>query len=194
MSEKIDRRKLLAGAGLGGALLLLQTGGCSSNGSGAAAKGKPKYVMVFDQNKCVGCGDCKDACTKVNELPKGQSRLALQFTCGTDGTAQCPKEDAPRGYAYDRRYVRVSCQQCQDAPCVKVCPTGAAHRDPETGIVTMNPDKCIGCKYDALIFGDASDEKSYVSRLLKVKDSVRIKPELGTDPVLRYIPIVKLGV
>ena len=147
MSEKIDRRKLLAGAGLGGALLLLQTGGCSSNGSGAVAKGKPKYVMVFDQNKCVGCGDCKDACTKVNELPKGQSRLALQFTCGTDGTAQCPKEDAPRGYAYDRRYVRVSCQQCQDAPCVKVCPTGAAHRDPETGIVTMNPDKCIGCKY-----------------------------------------------
>ena len=238
MSEKIDRRKLLAGAGLGGALLLLQTGGCSSNGSGAAAKGKPKYVMVFDQNKCVGCGDCTDACTKVHELPKGQSRLALQFTCGTDGTAQCPKEDAPRGYAYDRRYVRVSCQQCQDAPCVKVCPTGAAHRDPETGIVTMNPDKCIGCKYcivacpynvrfinektkaadncnfcldsrlkknqtpgcvesckyDALIFGDASDEKSYVSRLLKVKDSVRIKPELGTDPVLRYIPIVKLGV
>ena len=121
---------------------------------------------------------------------------------------------------------------------MKVCPTGAAHRDPETGIVTMNPDKCIGCKYcivacpynvrfinektkaadncnfcldsrlkknqtlgcvesckyDALIFGDASDEKSYVSRLLKVKDSVRIKPELGTDPVLRYIPIVKLGV
>ena len=65
MSEKIDRRKLLAGAGLGGALLLLQTGGCSSNGSGAAAKGKPKYVMVFDQNKCVGCGDCKDACTKA---------------------------------------------------------------------------------------------------------------------------------
>ena len=54
---------------------------------------------------------------------------------------------------------------------------------------------CVeSCKYDALIFGDASDEKSYVSRLLKVKDSVRIKPELGTDPVLRYIPIVKLGV
>ena len=156
MSEKIDRRKLLAGAGLGGALLLLQTGGCSSNGSGAAAKGKPKYVMVFDQNKCVGCGDCKDACTKVNELPKGQSRLALQFTCGTDGTAQCPKEDAPRGYAYDRRYVRVSCQQCQDAPCVKVCPTGAAHRDPETGIVTMNPDKCIGCALCATMCPDVA--------------------------------------
>ena len=54
---------------------------------------------------------------------------------------------------------------------------------------------CVeSCKYNALIFGDASDEKSYVSRLLKVKDSVRIKPELGPDPVLRYIPIVKLGV
>ena len=30
--------------------------------------------------------------------------------------------------------------------------------------------------------------------MLMVKDSVRIKPELGNDPVLRYIPIVKLGV
>lgn len=235
VSNKIDRRTLLTGAGLS-AVALLQSGCSSQKGQ---APGTPRYVMVFDQNKCVGCGDCKTACTETNHLPKGQSRLLMQLTCGMDGKAICPKKEDEKGYASDRRYVRVSCQQCDNAPCVKVCPTGAAHRDPKTGIVTMDADKCVGCKYcivacpynvrfinketkaadhcnlcldsrlkkgnmtpgcvesckyDALIFGDLSDEKSYVSRLLKVKDSVRIRPELGTEPRLRYIPIVNKGV
>ena len=47
----------------------------------------------------------------------------------------------------EKRYVRVSCQQCEDAPCVNVCPTKACHRDEKTGIVTMNADDCIACKY-----------------------------------------------
>ncbi|MFR6359850.1 MAG: hypothetical protein ACLUNV_09695 [Sutterella wadsworthensis] len=50
------------------------------------------------------------------------------------------------------------------------------------------------CKYDALVFGDLNDPNSYINKLLAVKDSVRIRPELGTEPSLRYIPIVKQGV
>lgn len=42
--------------------------------------------------------------------------------------------------------------------------------------------------------GDINDPYSYISRLLKVKDTVRIRPELGTEPSLRYIPVVKKGV
>lgn len=227
MSEKIDRRKFLAGAGAS-SLMMLPLTGCSSDSQ--ASGRRPHYAMVFDQNKCVGCRDCRDACNKANELPEGRSRLLMELQGSTI--------EGDRGYAEDRRYIRVSCQQCADAPCVTVCPTGAAHRDPETGIVTMNPDRCVGCKYcivacpynvrfineetkvadncdfclhsrlakgetpacveackyDALIFGDVNDPRSYISRLLAVKDSVRIRPELGTDPSLRYIPIVKKGV
>ena len=227
VSEKIDRRKFLAGAGAG-SLVLVSLGGCGS--SQVRQPGTPHYGMVFDQNKCVGCRDCRIACNETNKLPKGVTRLLLEL--------QDDKIEGKRGYAADRRYVRVSCQQCSDAPCVTVCPTGAAHRDPKTGIVTMYADKCVGCKYcivacpynarfineetkvadncdfclhtrlekneqpacvesckyDALIFGDINDPKSYVSKLLAVKDSVRIRPELGTEPQLRYIPIVKQGV
>ena len=227
VSEKIDRRKFLAGAGAG-SLVLVSLGGCGS--SQVRQPGTPHYGMVFDQNKCVGCRDCRIACNETNKLPKGVTRLLLEL--------QDDKIEGKRGYAADRRYVRVSCQQCSDAPCVTVCPTGAAHRDPKTGIVTMYADKCVGCKYcivacpynarfineetkvadncdfclhtrlekneqpacvesckyDALIFGDINDPKSYVSKLLAVKDSVRIRPELGTEPQLRYIPIVKKGV
>lgn len=221
MSNKIDRRKFLTGAGVG-SLAVLSLGGCST-GDKKDDKSRPHYVMVFDQNKCIGCGLCKRSCSETNNVPAGQLRMTLERQSAT------PDE---------RKYVRVSCQQCEDAPCVKVCPTGAAHRDPATGIVTMDNDKCVGCKYciaacpynvrfinketkvaencdfclhsrlakgedpacvsacrhGALIFGDANDPQSYVNKLLAVKDSVRIKPHLGTEPSLRYIPVVKQGV
>jgi molybdopterin-containing oxidoreductase family iron-sulfur binding subunit len=38
------------------------------------------------------------------------------------------------------------CMQCEDAPCVKVCPTQASHYD-SNGLVQVNYDRCIGCKY-----------------------------------------------
>lgn len=224
VSNMIDRRKFLTGAGVG-SLAVLSLTGCGKDGMIKDAKASPHYVMVFDQNKCIGCGLCKRSCSETNKVPAGQLRMTLE-------------RQSPLGVPGERKYVRVSCQQCQDAPCVTVCPTGAAHRDPATGIVTMDNDKCVGCKYciaacpynvrfinketkfaencdfclhsrlqkgedpacvtacrhGALEFGDANDPNSFVNKLLKVKDSVRIRPQLGTEPSLHYIPIIKQGV
>lgn len=91
--------------------------------------------------------------------------------------------------------------------CIVACPYNVRFINEETKVAD-NCDFCLhtrlekneqpacveSCKYDALIFGDINDPKSYVSKLLAVKDSVRIRPELGTEPQLRYIPIVKKGV
>lgn len=186
---------------------------------------KTHFGMIFDQNKCVGCTDCEKACKKVNLVPKDQMRLYVEDKTDPNNKAE-------------KRYVRVSCQQCVDAPCVKVCPTKACHKDALTGITTTNMDDCIACKYcivacpydvrfinketksaescnfcldtnlknglepacveackyDALVFDDLNDEEAHISKLLKVKDSVRMRPECGTNPSLRYIPVVKLGV
>ncbi|MGB9623079.1 MAG: 4Fe-4S dicluster domain-containing protein, partial [Candidatus Bathyarchaeia archaeon] len=40
----------------------------------------------------------------------------------------------------------LQCQHCEDAPCVHVCPTGASYVDKD-GLVKINPNLCIGCKY-----------------------------------------------
>ena len=88
VSEKIDRRKFLAGAGAG-SLVLVSLGGCGS--SQVRQPGTPHYGMVFDQNKCVGCRDCRIACNETNKLPKGVTRLLLEL--------QDDKIEGKRGYS-----------------------------------------------------------------------------------------------
>jgi len=43
-------------------------------------------------------------------------------------------------------YVPMSCQQCQDAPCMNVCPVKAISRDDKMGVVEVDYDVCIGCR------------------------------------------------
>ncbi|WP_035387435.1 4Fe-4S dicluster domain-containing protein [Ferrimonas senticii] len=143
-NSTLNRRDFIKCVGVGGAAITVM--GCSSNSDSAAAEGKPHYVMVFDQNKCVGCGRCKEACNTANNLPEGMARLTLERQTDRVPGAVCP-ECGKTDCNCDRKYVRVSCQQCQNAPCVMVCPTGAAYRDEKTGIVTMDDSKCAGCKY-----------------------------------------------
>lgn len=140
----LNRRNFIKCLGLGGAAITVT--GCSSSDRDPAQAEQPNYMMVFDQNRCVGCGRCKDACNQSNQLPEGQARLTLERQTDRVPGAICPKCGKTDCHC-DRKYVRVSCQQCQNAPCVMVCPTGAAYRDPKTGIVTMDDAKCAGCKY-----------------------------------------------
>lgn len=51
---------------------------------------------------------------------------------------------------------------------------------------------CVSaCRFDALVFGDINDPNAFVTKLLDFKDSVRVRPQLGTKPSLRYIPLKK---
>jgi protein NrfC len=95
-----------------------------------------KYAMVHDENLCIGCNACEDACREVNHVPYGVTRVKIE-------------RSGPFGEYPDQsyRFIRHSCQHCEAAPCVKVCPTGAAYIDKETGIVAVNEDRCVGCQY-----------------------------------------------
>lgn len=95
-----------------------------------------RKTFVIDLDRCSGCQACEIACKYENGIPLGQYWTKVA-TVGPSGTF-------PDVELY---WLPAMCQQCQDAPCVKVCPTGASYRDPETGVVLVDKEQCIGCKY-----------------------------------------------
>jgi len=93
-----------------------------------------RYGMVIDLARCVGCGACALACKAANGTPPG-----VWWTKVPLGEAG----EYPRAW---RTMLPLQCMHCQNAPCVEVCPTGATYKRPD-GIVAVDYDKCMGCKY-----------------------------------------------
>jgi protein NrfC len=134
-----SRRNFLTGAGA----VIFTTGVATtsvltsrdSNASDVADPAK-NYGMLHDENACIGCTACTEACREVNKVPEGVSRLEIN-------------RSGPIGEYPDVEYhfTRNSCQHCENPPCVYVCPTGAAYKDEETGIVDVHKEKCVGCGY-----------------------------------------------
>jgi molybdopterin-containing oxidoreductase family iron-sulfur binding subunit len=44
-----------------------------------------------------------------------------------------------------RTYLPLACQHCENAACLRACPTGATYRD-DKGRIEIDYDKCIGCR------------------------------------------------
>jgi len=97
------------------------------------------YGMVIDTKRCVGCNACTTACKIANNVPEG-----IFWTRALTDGGDAP--DTPKGTFpnVQMRYITVGCQHCENPACTKVCPVGATYKDPETGIVRQDYDKCIG--------------------------------------------------
>ena len=94
----------------------------------------PRYGMVIDLEKCMGCRACMEACKVENNTPESAFWMnVFRFEEG-----EYP--DVHVGFL-----VR-PCQHCDNAPCVKVCPVQARYMQ-EDGIVLTDFKRCIGCRY-----------------------------------------------
>ena len=129
------RRDFVSGAG---AIAVVASTGLATSVT-LATENEPKkirYAMVHDETSCIGCTACMDACRTTNKVPEGVSRLEI--------IRSEPYGEFPN---VEYEFFRQSCQHCSNAPCVAVCPTGASFVDPETGIVDVHSDLCVGCQY-----------------------------------------------
>jgi menaquinone reductase, iron-sulfur cluster-binding subunit len=111
-------------------------------GPGAAAA--HQWGMAIDLDRCTGCGGCVVACQIENNVPTVTPELETE----TRGIYWMDLTNNVKGTypELDVEMLPMPCMQCEDPPCVKVCPVGATYKT-EEGITAQIWDRCIGCRY-----------------------------------------------
>ena len=95
-----------------------------------------QYGFYMDTERCIKCWACEVACKQWNGIEAGTiaRRKVHEVTSGTFPNVT-------------RTFVSMSCMHCGEPACAKVCPAGAITKRGEDGIVVVDKEKCIGCKY-----------------------------------------------
>lgn len=92
--------------------------------------------ILIDLKKCLACKSCEINCAITH------SESADIF--GAFLEAKKPRQrihvEAGEGVSFP-----LQCRQCEDPKCVRACMSGAMYRDVLSGLVTNNPDRCVGC-------------------------------------------------
>jgi len=86
---------------------------------------------------CIGCRLCEIHCITQHSRSKKIIK-AFKEDLGRLVPRMFVEEKGPLSFA-------VQCRHCEDAQCVAACMTGAMQKDPVTGAVSQDPDKCVGC-------------------------------------------------
>lgn len=124
------------------------------------------FKVVFDEKSCWGCRACEVAC-KQEKNPFSYDAYSPEkpdSTCCLSVRADGPKEV---NGALDFTWRITICKHCDDPPCAEACPEEAIMKDPATGIVLLDKEKCIGCglcaeacPYDAIVINESTGKAS----------------------------------
>lgn len=102
-----------------------------------------QLAFYFDASACTGCKVCQVACQDKNDLPAGLLwRRVFQY--GGGGWTQQGNVKVPNNiFVYS---VSTACMHCEEPKCAEVCPAAAITKR-DDGVVLIDQDKCIGCRY-----------------------------------------------
>lgn len=130
----------------------------------AVAEATVRWAYLVDTTKCTGCGMCVKACKIENEIPYDApvTRTWVErYVVTKDGATHADSPNGGRdGFTSDKirgeeidpdtiaksYFVPKLCNQCENPPCVQVCPVGATYQT-EDGVVLIDREWCIGCGY-----------------------------------------------
>lgn len=101
-----------------------------------------RNAMAIDLDLCVGCQTCAMVC-KIHHACGPRNWWNRVATIGTaTHQASVLREDGKP----HMDFLPISCQHCENAPCQRVCPTGATYTN-DDGTVLVDYNKCIGCRF-----------------------------------------------
>jgi Fe-S-cluster-containing dehydrogenase component len=160
----LNRRQFLRGVAAGGTAAAATV---AASDAGAALQRAPlarspeALGLLYDSTLCVGCKACVAGCKEANGMPPEIHDDQDEWNLGTWDTPKdlsgktlniikvyqhgtmAQKDREKDGFAFIKR----QCGHCVDPSCVSCCPVSAMIKDPQTGIVVNDPDRCIGCRY-----------------------------------------------
>jgi molybdopterin-containing oxidoreductase family iron-sulfur binding subunit len=108
-----------------------------------------EFGYALNLSVCIGCRKCAEACHHENNHDRRTNNSYIRVFEMEQGSLDFENGDASYEHAVPQQgkyYLPVQCQQCANAPCVKVCPVQATWQEPD-GIVAVDYDWCIGCRY-----------------------------------------------
>jgi molybdopterin-containing oxidoreductase family iron-sulfur binding subunit len=180
VSDVLTRRSFLSGAAaaLGTAAVPAAPAAASTAAPApapAAAERHPRWGMTIDLDRCSACGSCAVACRQENNVPSygpdprldgaRPEWLSLLWR-ETDGVPEL---------------LPMPCQQCEDAPCVKVCPVGATYKGLD-GITMQVWDRCIGCRYCMVACPYSRRSFNWVEPEWSPEEVQMLNPDVATRP------------
>lgn len=107
------------------------------------------YGYALNLSLCIGCRKCAEACHHENNHDRRTNNSYIRVFEMSQGSMDFESGDAAYTHAVPqpgKYYLPVQCQQCENAPCVKVCPVQATWQE-DDGIVVVDYNWCIGCRY-----------------------------------------------
>lgn len=124
--------------------------GVSTQISGKKAEEGVLFGYAFNIEKCEGYRECVRGCVEENNLDRSSNMQYIRIFEKEKGS---PLElgEGDAGYTHQvpaegHFYIGTQCYQCENPPCVEVCPVGATWKEPD-GIVVVDYEWCIGCRY-----------------------------------------------
>jgi len=99
--------------------------------------------FYINLSACSGCKACQVSCKDKNDTPVG---VLWRRVYEISGGNYLERGDAliDNTFTYN---LSSACSHCNDPACLKVCPTEAIWKREDDGIVIIDGDKCIGCRY-----------------------------------------------
>jgi Fe-S-cluster-containing dehydrogenase component len=87
-------------------------------------------LIRIEASKCVACKACEMACSfkHFDEFAPTKARIVNEV------------------FLEEGKFITVTCMQCDDPWCLRACPKLAISKDPVTGVVTVDEQKCVGCR------------------------------------------------
>lgn len=108
-----------------------------------------QFGYALNLSLCIGCRRCADACHHENNHDRRTNQSYIRVLEMQQGSFDMEEGDATYDHAVPqpgKYYMPVQCQQCDNPPCVDVCPVEATWKERD-GIVVVDYDWCIGCRY-----------------------------------------------